>query len=79
MASKFSAQHYNAIAKVVRENGPTHFEDQFGEAAVDKIVVALAAYFQHDNPAFKPEQFFAACQPVQPDVSPGAGPRHKIR
>jgi hypothetical protein len=71
--AKFSAQHHNAIAKIFKENmaRPDLYTDRKGEYRIaltasggqTRIAIALAEYFERDNPVFDPIKFLETCSP----------------
>lgn len=78
---KFSQQHYNAIAKDIREEFesyglgsnvsfvPNKTELLTRSDTLVKLALRLAKRFQRDNENFKPLIFLDACSP-NPDVYP---------
>jgi hypothetical protein len=75
--SKFSAQHYNAIAKDIREQFqfyglganvtqlPKHEREilMARSATLCDLALRLARRFKKDNPSFDPLLFLDACSP----------------
>lgn len=67
--SKFSAQHYNAIAKDIREE-LSYYIPRYEEAAMFvktealvKLALRFTKRFQADNERFDPKKFLDACSP----------------
>jgi hypothetical protein len=71
---KFSAQHYNAIAKDIREEFSEHMAiptggehtrsvDMSYRAALCNLAIRFAKRFQKDNERFDPLKFLDACSP----------------
>lgn len=68
---KFSAQHYNAIAKDIREElsrhvtqaSPPDARDLRAVSALVDLALRLARRFVEDNPQFDPIKFLDACSP----------------
>lgn len=46
---------------------------------IRSAIARIADALQADNPRFNPDLFVGACVLGQDDVSPGAGPKHRIR
>jgi hypothetical protein len=67
--SKFSAQHYNAIAKDFRtafdssKACDTRKEEIIYRAALANLALRLAIRFKEDNERFNPHRFLDACSP----------------
>jgi hypothetical protein len=68
----FSAQHYNAIAKIFRENFPAdrgtwvgveRTKELAAGAAIVDLALEFAKYFKKDNPSFDPLKFLDHCSP----------------
>jgi hypothetical protein len=71
----FSQQHYNAIAKIFRENFPLddHAFDPYYKKQREKLLLQrgtvvnlaldFAEYFKKDNPSFDPIKFLDQCSP----------------
>lgn len=68
----FSTQHYNAIAKEIREIFPiTQYPDDrgreeflaYGRTWLMDLALNLAKRFKKDNPRFDPLKFLDACSP----------------
>ncbi len=55
----FTKQYYEAIAKIVKENGAN--AEPAGEDAAKYIAYDLAAYFSDNNPLFDKGEFLKAC------------------
>jgi hypothetical protein len=71
MTSKFRAQHYNAIAKDIREQMAKHGVPHIVKSdyhvgarnALIEISLRLAMRFERDNERFNPLLFLDACSP----------------
>lgn len=66
--AKWSAQHYNAIAKEIREGFPLNTPHNRRVAPIERatltdLALSLARRFSEDNPKFDPERFLDACSP----------------
>lgn len=56
----FSQRHYEAIAKVIREQTAYAVSDD-DWTTLKMVTQALQLMFKLDNPRFKAERFFKAC------------------
>lgn len=76
MVSVWTKQHYNAIAKEIRElfppydagyeqgwDNPRKRELMAKRAILTTLAISLATRFLEDNPNFSPLVFLAACSP----------------
>lgn len=69
--SKFSTQHYNAIAHDIREEFSNTLTDDFltkkerhtACGVLTTLAVRLAKRFEEDNERFDPVKFLNACSP----------------
>ena len=73
--AKFSAQHYNAIAKDIREEFPIDLtphepayhrmrqDNMERRTALVNLALRLAKRFEADNKRFEPLKFLDACSP----------------
>ncbi len=57
----FTKQHYNAIAKIVKENTIVIGTTGQGEIHKRDFIEYLANYFEQDNALFDRERFLKAC------------------
>lgn len=64
-SNKWSAQHYNALAKEIRELFPTLNNDiaLAKRATLTTLALNLATRFVDDNERFDPLMFLDACSP----------------
>lgn len=81
MPVKFDRQHYNALAKLFRENFPQEIKPEDMVNPLENLnkrikreqhvlmIVELAEYFVKGDPGFKPLKFLDACSP-DTDVYP---------
>ena len=62
--AKFSARHYVAIAKIVRELHTTAIDsgDLYLQASTEDFADRLIETFRRDNPRFAPDRFRQACR-----------------
>ena len=67
---KWTAYHYNAIAKEIREAFPlddkrasTRLPKSTARAYLTLLALSLAKRFDKDNPRFNPVRFLNACSP----------------
>ena len=76
----FQQQHYNAIAKLFRENFPGGEWDHsypkkqrekllLQRATLTDLALMFATYFEGDNDRFDPIRFLDACSP-DPEIYP---------
>jgi|SRR6516165_7283230 hypothetical protein len=66
-ATKFTQQHFNAIAKDFREQlarypGNSH-DSLVARGALVALAIRMVQRFKDDNPRFEPLKFLAACSP----------------
>lgn len=66
---KFTKQHYEIIAKIIRESGMTS-EDCPDDIAINNFLLAIEATFQKDNPNFNIEKFEKAFRPHLAYIQP---------
>jgi hypothetical protein len=66
----FSAQHYNAVAKIFRENFPLdsynyaqRAQHQIERGTLVNLALEFTKYFKKDNPSFDPVKFLDHCSP----------------
>ena len=63
---KWGAQHYNALAKEIREMYPVDSNSTFARfrrRTLEELALSLAERFAKDNEGFKPVKFMDACSP----------------
>ena len=69
MAPKFTRQHYEVIARAIREAETkllrTTSNEHVTETAVSKILFGIAGEFSRDNPAFDLHRFYDACHGIE--------------
>ena len=58
----FTKQHYEAIAKIIRDNTTVVIAIDASIIFRDSLVYELADYFLKDNPNFDREKFIKACK-----------------
>lgn len=67
MPVKFDRQHYNALAKIMRENFPDEDADdvsyRHGRTQHVFICMKMANYFKSTDQGFDPIKFLDACSP----------------
>ena len=60
----FQKQHYEAIAKIIKENTDDHYDSEEGvcfDFLDTDLITQLVNYFEKDNPKFDKERFLKAC------------------
>lgn len=60
---KWSAYHYNALAKEIRELLEVYDVGKAQFHAIVALAINLAKRFQEDNPRFDPVKFLNQCSP----------------